>query len=103
MAESITDADKTVDSKQQEWMTEFIKQEMEKIIKGKQFKSDTAVNFVHNEEFAGMISNKENSYWIVDTGASSHVCINDSLFDKLPCLILFLCIYLMEVNKELLK
>lgn len=57
VVESSVDSDRVVESKQQEWLVDFIKQEVEKVIKGKQLKSDTAVNFVHNEEFAGMVNN----------------------------------------------
>lgn len=42
-------------------------------------------NFTHAGEFAGMIIKPENvireyTYWIVDTGASNHICAHLRLF-----------------------
>lgn len=41
MAESTADTENSVDSKQQEWMIDFIKQEKVKIMKGKQLKTNS--------------------------------------------------------------
>lgn len=65
MAETPVDLDKQLDSKQQEWMVDFIRQDVEKLIKGKQHKRH-AVNFALTDEFVGMIgdSNRNCEYQI---------------------------------------
>ncbi|KAF7825622.1 NADPH-dependent aldo-keto reductase, chloroplastic-like [Senna tora] len=64
-------------------------QELAKIVKGKP--EEQHVNFVNLGEFAGNTENNKyipltNTSWIVDTGASSHMCFNKELLINLRVL-----------------
>lgn len=87
MIETPISAEKSLDIKQQEWMTYFIRQ-----VKGKQLANDiNFVNFVHTNHFSlwqinlGFLTGKYGS-WIVDTRALVHICSNLDMFKKLTTL-----------------
>ncbi|KAF7803191.1 uncharacterized protein G2W53_042302 [Senna tora] len=63
-------------------------QEIAKVVKNK---AEEQVNFANIGEFAGKISNSysyiiDNECWIIDTGASSHICSNKHLMTDLKFL-----------------
>lgn len=95
MAETYQEKSKAGGAMQQDWMVDLIKQEVAKALRGAQTNRDSGsnnVNFIQTTEYAGMTffpvekpALKES--WIIDTaGASSHICINDKLFDELTTL-----------------
>lgn len=57
MAKVATDQKNQFDSKQQEWVTELIKQEVAKMLKGTQVGKEGAVNFI-TSDFEGMANYK---------------------------------------------
>lgn len=74
-------------------IADIVKQEMQKVLKGKVLiNMDDKVNFSHIKEYAGMSSyhflltvldNLKPGTWIVDTGASNHICTDLNLMTKL--------------------
>lgn len=71
----------------------MVKQEVAKVLKSTQSNKEgrTRMNFIHTPEYAGMASFSKNkavrkTSWIVDTGASSHICTNPDFFVKLKFL-----------------
>lgn len=77
MAEVVTEQDVPRDSKQQDKMTELIKQEITKLFKTTQVDKEGSVNFI-TIDFAGMtrdyVCNRGNQEsWIIDTWASNHI------------------------------
>ncbi|KAJ0098281.1 hypothetical protein Patl1_28008 [Pistacia atlantica] len=63
-------------------LTDIIQQEVMKLMKGKMQLENNQVNFAHLGDFAGMnyslqvIDCLEVGTWIVDTGASNHMCVD---------------------------
>lgn len=102
MVQTPVDAEKSLDSKQQEWMVDFIKKEMTKLIKGKHVANDSNfVNFPHTNEFSGMATESrflggKCDYQIVDIGASVHICSNPNMFEKFKTLSTYTIVHLME-------
>lgn len=93
MADTITDQEKSGSSKHQDWMVDLIKQEVTKALKGTQLTKEggSNVNFILTTEYAGMVNFPKSKpdlkeSWIVDTGASSHICINHKSFIVLNAL-----------------
>lgn len=84
LAEAVLESEKHMDVKQQEWMTDIIKQE------SSQSGKDNTVNFIQTStDFAGITSYSHYAGingWIIDTGASNHICINSDLLEELHVL-----------------
>lgn len=62
-------------------MVDLIKQEVAKLIRGTRFGKEGSVDFIHTNDFSFMASNLEHTKgitgsWIIDTGASNHICVN---------------------------
>lgn len=69
-------------------MVDLIKQEIAKALKGAAQSSKEGNSSVHTTEHAGTICFPEirpelKGSWIIDPGASSHICTNNELFDEL--------------------
>lgn len=85
MVETVMEQDKCVDGKQQEWMADIIKQEVAKFFKATRIGKERSVNFIQTSDFAGVASSSkctigDKDSWIVDTGASHHICTNLDFF-----------------------
>lgn len=94
MAEASVEVEKSAENKQQEWIAEFIKQEMTKFMKGKQGTNDNVVNFAQTGYFSRLAIKLEyvhEDYWIMDSGASNHICANPRLFTNLACIAYCYC------------
>lgn len=106
LAETIVEQDKNLDGKQQEWMSEIIKQEVGKLFKAFQNNKEkkSNVNFIQTTtNFAGMASHshltvRNDDKWIIDTGASNYICVNSEFFDKLNPLTFTISVYLPNGN-----
>lgn len=90
MAEAKLDEEILVPNNQKDWMADLVQKEVAKALKAVKFGNEcsNAVNFIHTDDSVGMAITSacktlENFLWIVDTGASSHICINRDLFDEL--------------------
>lgn len=75
-------------------MTKFIQQEILKILKGKQSDENEKVNFVQMDDFAGSATTPQSilhiespKHWIVDTGATNHICAIREFFIHLKHLV----------------
>lgn len=75
---------------------------MTKFMKRKQVTKDRSfVNFAHTNEFSGLavesgFFGRKYGYWIVDTGASIHVCSNLNMFKKLTTLSTSTIVHLLD-------
>lgn len=76
---------RVVDNKQKEWMTNIIKKEVAKLFKETQLGKESSVNFIQTTYFAGIASHSKHittvrDSWIIDIGASNHICVNHDFF-----------------------
>lgn len=79
---SSSDQEKNVEAKQEEWKAEFVRQEIAKAMKTTQIGKEGSASFI-TSDFAGMANynyhREIRDSWIIDTGASNHICTQHEL------------------------
>lgn len=91
-------------------MSEFIQQEVSRILKNKGENGEDQVNFIQTEEFASNVflnsvfkNSDATKNWILDIGATSHICNTKDNFHTLKHLLEPIVIHLPDGSKRLVK
>lgn len=101
MTEAKIDKEKSMTNNQEDWIAKLIKQEVAKALKASEFgnEDNNIVNFILTSDYTGMtkfsaLKERVKGSWMVETGVSSHICVNWEFFDDLTTLSMLISIHL---------